>query len=72
MIHFKKKTEPIREKWNEIRANEETKEDKKQEIHEKNTIFMYAIENKHKIWYYVKRSHRINLEKESWYEDENY
>ena len=29
MIHFKKKTEPIREKWNEIRANEETKEDKK-------------------------------------------
>lgn len=38
----------------------------------KNTIFMYAIENKHKIWYYVKRSHRINLEKESWYKDENY
>ena len=29
MIHFKKKTEPIREKWNEIRANDETKEDKK-------------------------------------------
>jgi len=33
---------------------------------------MYAIENEHKIWYYVKRSHRINLEKESWYKDENY
>ena len=33
---------------------------------------MYAIENEHKIWYYVKRSQRTNLEKESWYEDENY
>ena len=33
---------------------------------------MYAIENEHKIWYHVKRSHIINLEKESWYEDENY
>ena len=33
---------------------------------------MYTIENKHKRWYYVKRSHRINLEKESWYKDENY
>ena len=31
---------------------------------------MYTIENKHKIWYYVKRSHRTNLEKESWYKDE--
>ena len=26
---------------------------------------MYTIENKHKIWYYVKRSHRINLEKKA-------